>query len=139
MASGTVKWFSAGKGYGFITPDGGGKDVFVHHSGIAGTGFKSLREGRKVEYELVEGRKGSRRGTYSSCARSSEGGSEAMQAKRGDRIVVEAEKASQQSRVGVVEEVLRADPPRLRVRWEDGRSTILAPSAGVARISSRTS
>ncbi len=58
MATGTVKWFNDAKGYGFITPDAGGKDVFVHHSGILGTGFKSLREGAKVEFEQAEGAKG---------------------------------------------------------------------------------
>lgn len=58
MATGTVKWFSSEKGYGFITPDGGGKDVFVHHSGIAMEGFRSLSEGQKVEYEIGEGQKG---------------------------------------------------------------------------------
>jgi cold shock protein len=58
MATGTVKWFSEEKGYGFITPDDGGKDVFVHHSGIAGGGFKSLAEGAKVSYETEQGRKG---------------------------------------------------------------------------------
>jgi CspA family cold shock protein len=58
MATGTVKWFSDEKGYGFITPDGGSKDVFVHHSGIAGSGFKSLAEGVKVEFEQAEGPKG---------------------------------------------------------------------------------
>jgi CspA family cold shock protein len=58
MATGTVKWFSNEKGYGFITPDDGGKDLFVHHSNIEGTGFKSLDEGAKVQFEPGEGRKG---------------------------------------------------------------------------------
>ncbi len=58
MAQGTVKWFSDEKGYGFITPDEGGKDLFVHHTGITGNGFKSLEEGSKVSYEATQGRKG---------------------------------------------------------------------------------
>jgi CspA family cold shock protein len=58
MPTGTVKWFSDEKGYGFITPDEGGKDLFVHHSGISGSGFKSLAEGAKVEYDAEEGAKG---------------------------------------------------------------------------------
>jgi len=58
MAQGTVKWFSDEKGYGFISPDEGGEDLFVHHSGIAGTGFKSLEEGDKVSYEATQGQKG---------------------------------------------------------------------------------
>ena len=58
MATGTVKWFSDAKGYGFITPDEGGKDLFVHHSNIEGAGFKTLAEGAKVEFEAREGQKG---------------------------------------------------------------------------------
>jgi CspA family cold shock protein len=58
MATGIVKWFNDDKGYGFITPDDGGKDLFVHHSGVAGEGFKSLAEGAKVEFEPSEGQKG---------------------------------------------------------------------------------
>ena len=58
MPQGTVKWFNDEKGYGFITPDDGGEDLFVHHTGIAGSGFKSLEEGEKVSYEVTQGRKG---------------------------------------------------------------------------------
>ncbi len=58
MATGTVKWFSDDKGYGFITPDDAGKDLFVHHNAILGSGFKSLSEGAKVSYETEEGPKG---------------------------------------------------------------------------------
>jgi CspA family cold shock protein len=55
---GTVKWFSHDKGYGFITPDDGGDDVFVHFSAIAGSGFRNLEEGEKVTYEVSQGQKG---------------------------------------------------------------------------------
>jgi CspA family cold shock protein len=58
MARGTVKWFNDSKGYGFITPDDGGKDLFVHHSAIQGEGFKSLKEGQPVEYDSERGQKG---------------------------------------------------------------------------------
>ena len=58
MATGVVKWFNDSKGYGFITPDEGSKDLFVHFSNIAGDGFKSLTEGAKVEFEPGEGQKG---------------------------------------------------------------------------------
>ena len=58
MATGTVKWFSDEKGFGFITPDEPGKDLFVHHTGIAGHGFRTLAEGAKVEFETREGAKG---------------------------------------------------------------------------------
>ncbi len=58
LATGSVKWFSDQKGYGFIVPDDGSKDLFVHHSNIAGEGFKTLQEGQKVEFEAAEGKKG---------------------------------------------------------------------------------
>jgi cold shock protein len=57
MAEGTVKWFNDSKGFGFITQDGGA-DIFVHHSAIQGSGFKSLSEGDRVEFEVVKGQKG---------------------------------------------------------------------------------
>ena len=58
MATGTVKWFNDAKGYGFIAPESGGKDVFVHFSNITGEGFKTLTEGARVEFETREGQKG---------------------------------------------------------------------------------
>ncbi len=58
MATGTVKWFSDDKGFGFITPDDGGRDLFVHFSGISGDGFRSLSEGVKVSYEEEAGDNG---------------------------------------------------------------------------------
>jgi CspA family cold shock protein len=58
MATGTVKWFNDSKGFGFITQDGGGEDVFCHQSAISATGFRSLTEGQKVEFEVKQGPKG---------------------------------------------------------------------------------
>ena len=58
MASGTVKWFNAEKGFGFISQDGGGADVFVHFSAIQSSGYKSLEENQKVEFDLAQGPKG---------------------------------------------------------------------------------
>ncbi|HEV2282777.1 MAG TPA: cold-shock protein [bacterium] len=58
MATGTVKWFNGEKGYGFITPEDGTKDLFVHFSAIQGDGYRTLNEGQKVEYEATQGQKG---------------------------------------------------------------------------------
>ncbi len=58
MAEGIVKWFNSEKGFGFITPDGGGADVFVHHSAIKGSGFRSLQENQRVRFEVEQGSKG---------------------------------------------------------------------------------
>jgi CspA family cold shock protein len=58
LAKGTVKWFSEQKGYGFITPEEGGKDLFVHYSNITGEGFRNLEDGQPVEYEPATGQKG---------------------------------------------------------------------------------
>ncbi len=58
MATGTVKWFNDSKGFGFITPDGGGEDLFAHFSEINMQGFKTLKEGQKVSLEIVDGKKG---------------------------------------------------------------------------------
>jgi CspA family cold shock protein len=58
MTTGTVKWFNADKGFGFITPDGGGADVFAHFSAISASGFRSLDENQKVEFDVTQGQKG---------------------------------------------------------------------------------
>jgi CspA family cold shock protein len=58
VPEGTVKWFNQEKGYGFITPDGGNEDIFVHYSGIVGEGFRSLEEGERVSFEVTRAKKG---------------------------------------------------------------------------------
>ncbi len=58
MSVGTVKWFNEKKGFGFITPDEGGDDLFVHHTNISAKGFRTLKDGQKVEYQAAQGKKG---------------------------------------------------------------------------------
>ena len=89
MSQGTVKWFDDAKGYGFIRPDDGGEDLFVHHTGIAGGGHKSLDEGDKVTYEVVQGRKGMQAGNVSKVS-----GDDADYGRRSVTVPTEAEAAA---------------------------------------------
>jgi CspA family cold shock protein len=68
MSTGTVKWFNDAKGFGFITPDEGGEDVFAHFSAIATSGFRSLKEGQKVQFDIVQGPKGKQASNISPIA-----------------------------------------------------------------------
>jgi cold shock protein len=68
MLYGTVKWFNDAKGFGFIAPESGGEDIFVHFSAITTTGFRSLKEGQRVSFEVVEGPKGSQAATVAPTA-----------------------------------------------------------------------
>lgn len=68
MTIGKVKWFNEAKGYGFIEPDGGGRDVFVHYSAIQGEGYKTLSEGQQVEFEVIQGEKGPQASNVSKAA-----------------------------------------------------------------------
>lgn len=68
MTIGKVKWFNEAKGYGFIEPDGGGRDVFVHYSAIQGEGYKTLSEGQPVEFEVIQGEKGPQASNVSKAA-----------------------------------------------------------------------
>ena len=68
MSTGTVKWFNGTKGFGFIVPDGGGDDLFVHFSAIVAEGYKSLNEGQKVEFETTQGQKGMEAANVNVCS-----------------------------------------------------------------------
>ncbi|KRG70878.1 cold-shock protein [Pseudoxanthomonas dokdonensis] len=68
MPYGTVKWFNDAKGFGFIAPEDGSADVFVHHSAINSSGFRSLQEGQRVEYEVTQGPKGAQAGNVTAAA-----------------------------------------------------------------------
>jgi uncharacterized protein DUF1918 len=87
----------------------------------------TLQSGRRTSSDECERR--DNRDESAKCLKE-----DTMKAKAGDRIVIEAEKVGQSTRTGVVEEVLAPEPPRLRVRWDDGHSTVIAPTAGAARI-----
>ena len=67
MVQGIVKWFNSDKGFGFIAPEAGGDDVFVHHSAIKGEGYKSLFEGERVQFDVVRGPKGNQAANVSKC------------------------------------------------------------------------
>lgn len=67
MATGIVKWFNDAKGFGFITPDDGGEDLFAHFSAICMSGFKSLKEGQKVSFEVIQGAKGKQASNIQAC------------------------------------------------------------------------
>ncbi len=71
MPVGVVKWFSENRGFGYITPDGGGEDVFVHSTGIKGTGRQHLQEGQRVEFEIIQGPRGPRAGNVMPSAEGS--------------------------------------------------------------------
>jgi CspA family cold shock protein len=119
MPQGTVKWFHEDKGYGFITPDDGSEDVFVHHTGIAGSGFKSLDEGERVTYEVVSGRRGLQAENVSKVASSSSGSS-------GRRSFEEQTSLSVPLEVGAAASVLveHFDPEELHeamIRVREGR------------------
>src|SRR5215217_2936160 len=90
---GTVKWFNEEKGYGFISPDDGSADVFVHHSGIAGSGFKSLEEGEKVTYEVVRGKRGMQAENVSKAPTSSRSG-QSFESESSLRVPLEVEAAA---------------------------------------------
>ena len=87
--TGIVKWFDNDKGYGFIRPDDGGEDLFVHHTGITGGGFKSLEEGETVTYEVAQGRKGMQAQNVSKVA-----GGEPASARRDLTVPTEVEAAA---------------------------------------------
>jgi CspA family cold shock protein len=93
MPQGTVKWFNDEKGFGFIKPDDGSEDVFVHHTGIAGGAFKSLDEGEKVTYEVVRGRRGVQAENVSKGSRSSSGGERSFEREKTLRVPLEVEAA----------------------------------------------
>jgi cold shock protein len=93
MPQGTVKWFNDEKGFGFITPDDGSEDVFVHHTGISGGGFKSLEEDERVTYELTRGRRGMQAENVSKASRSSSGGRSSFESEKNVRVPLEVEAA----------------------------------------------
>src|SRR5688500_438676 len=127
MASGTVKWFNESKGYGFIAPEDGGKDLFVHHSSISGDGFKTLAEGAKVEYESRQGDKGPE-ATNVVVASSERGASNSGCGRVGghsrpstERVVI-AEKEAKVEREGEVIEALRNR--MYRIQLDNGHETL---------------
>jgi CspA family cold shock protein len=119
MATGTVKWFNSEKGYGFITPDEGGKDLFVHFSAIQGSGYKSLDEGAKVEYEAQEGEKGPQAANVSVVVPATTHPSAPSKKGRGGTIAQKEEKVEM---TGEIVEALRNG--MFRIQLDNGHETL---------------